>query len=258
MPNLKTLTAMGKREAQASHILGEPALRHCRASCSTLQMKKNQSLESLIVVWSCSWLFYTCSLSSIGPVCSYYKPLSVLCLPSSDIGNARIAGLSEDLHLSSVQYEWLLRSFYITYILFKRMNLLWKVFPPNIYRTHVHFLRYCSMSRFDLELTLRTVSICVASWGLIASMQSMASSFISLLVLRAALGLGEAAFVGVPFFLSLFYRRDELAFRTGFVPFGANSFSPPSLFSCSNFQQGIKLQDTLQEQQRTLLHGPVL
>lgn len=46
-------------------------------------------------------------------------------------------------------------------------------------------------------------------------MQSLAFSFTSLLILRAALGIGEAAFVGVPFFMSFFYRRDELAFRTG-------------------------------------------
>lgn len=46
-------------------------------------------------------------------------------------------------------------------------------------------------------------------------MQSLAFSFTSLLVLRAALGIGEAAFVGVPFFMSFFYKRDELAFRTG-------------------------------------------
>ncbi|KAK4694808.1 hypothetical protein P7C71_g2830, partial [Lecanoromycetidae sp. Uapishka_2] len=59
------------------------------------------------------------------------------------------------------------------------------------------------------------VAVCVASWGLIASLQSVAYSFASLLVLRAALGIGEAAFVGVPFFLSFFYKRDELAFRTG-------------------------------------------
>ena len=66
-----------------------------------------------------------------------------------------------------------------------------------------------------LELTICKVSACVASWGLIASLQSVAFSFASLLFLRAALGIGEAAFVGVPFFLSFFYNRDELAFRTG-------------------------------------------
>lgn len=46
-------------------------------------------------------------------------------------------------------------------------------------------------------------------------MQSLAFSFTSLLILRAALGIGEAGFVGVPFFMSFFYKRDELALRTG-------------------------------------------
>lgn len=37
--------------------------------------------------------------------------------PIADIGNAKIAGMSQDLSLSSNQYEWLLTAFYITYIL---------------------------------------------------------------------------------------------------------------------------------------------
>lgn len=36
-----------------------------------------------------------------------------------------------------------------------------------------------------------------------------------MLALRALLGIGEAAFVGIPFFMSFFYKRDELALRTG-------------------------------------------
>lgn len=59
------------------------------------------------------------------------------------------------------------------------------------------------------------MACCVASWGVIASLQSLAFSFASLLILRAVLGIGEAAFVGIPFFMSFFYKRDELAFRTG-------------------------------------------
>ncbi|KAL9629503.1 MAG: hypothetical protein Q9164_006854 [Protoblastenia rupestris] len=113
-------------------------------------------------------------------------------LDRSNIGNARVAGMYNDLHLSSAQFEWLLRVFYITYIAFEWMTLLWKVFPPHIY-----------------------LAICVASWGLIASLQSLAISFWSMLTLRACLGIGEAAFVGIPFYLSFFYKRDELAFRTG-------------------------------------------
>ena len=60
------------------------------------------------------------------------------------------------------------------------------------------------------------ISLCVFGWGLIASFQALATSFGGLVVLRALLGITEAAFgPGVPFYLSLFYQRDELAFRNG-------------------------------------------
>jgi MFS family permease len=45
-------------------------------------------------------------------------------------------------------------------------------------------------------------------------MQSITTSFAQLLILRTILGMAEAAFTGVPFYLSFFYRREELAFRT--------------------------------------------
>lgn len=114
-------------------------------------------------------------------------------LDRSNIGNARIAGLASDLHLSDTQYEWLLWAFYITYIAFEWMALLYRVVPAHIY-----------------------ISLCIAAWGLIASLQATVSSFGALLVLRGLLGVSEAAFgPGVPFYLSFFYRREELAFRTG-------------------------------------------
>lgn len=111
----------------------------------------------------------------------------------ADIGNAKIAGLQEDLRLSSDQYEWLLTAFYITYILFEWMTLMYRLVPPHIY-----------------------ISLCVFGWGLVASFQALTTSFGGLVVLRALLGITEAAFgPGVPFYLSLFYQRDELAFRNG-------------------------------------------
>ncbi|MCJ1385345.1 hypothetical protein MMC17_008467 [Xylographa soralifera] len=121
------------------------------------------------------------------------EELTVLKKLDRHIGNAKIAGLSEDLQLSTSQYEWLLTTFYITYILFEWMTILYRVVPPHIY-----------------------IALCVASWGLVASLQSVAGSFTSMLVLRALLGVGEAAFgPGVPFYLSFFYKREELALRTG-------------------------------------------
>jgi len=88
-------------------------------------------------------------------------------------------------------YEWALSSFYITYIIFEWMSLLWKVFPAHIY-----------------------ISALVLSWGVIASLQAVATSYPMLIGLRGLLGIGEAGFTGVPFYLSFFYKRSELAFRT--------------------------------------------
>lgn len=60
------------------------------------------------------------------------------------------------------------------------------------------------------------ISLAVLAWSLTACLQAVAGSFASMLVLRALLGIGEAAFSpGIPFLLSFFFKREELAFRTG-------------------------------------------
>lgn len=47
--------------------------------------------------------------------------------------NAKIAGMQEDLHLSSDNYQWLLTIFYISYIVFEWFALMWKVLPPHLW-----------------------------------------------------------------------------------------------------------------------------
>jgi len=86
----------------------------------------------------------------------------------------------------------LLTIFYLTYIAFEWMALLFRLIPPHIY-----------------------VSLTVVPWGLLASAQSLTTSFPQLLVLRMLLGISEAAFCGVPFYLSFFFKRAELASRVG-------------------------------------------
>jgi len=114
-------------------------------------------------------------------------------LDRSNIGNARIAGLEKDLSLSSAQYDWLLTAFYITYIGFEWMILLYRLIPAHIY-----------------------ISMCVLTWGVVASLQSISTSFSQLLILRGLLGITEAAFgPGVPFYMTFFYKRSELAYRVG-------------------------------------------
>ncbi|KAG9891282.1 MFS general substrate transporter, partial [Aureobasidium melanogenum] len=114
-------------------------------------------------------------------------------LDRSNIGNAKVAGLSTSLNLSPAQFEWLLTGFYMSYICFEWMTLLYKIFAPHAY-----------------------ISICVLAWGCLASLQSVSTGFGSMLILRILLGISEAAFgPGVPFYLSFFFKRNELAFRTG-------------------------------------------
>ncbi|CAK3992997.1 hypothetical protein D0861_02731 [Lecanosticta acicola] len=113
-------------------------------------------------------------------------------LDRSNIGNAYIAGLTEDLEITDDQFDWLLTIFYIFYIAFEWMTLCYKIFSPHKY-----------------------VAICVFVWGAVASLQSVTSNYPLMLLWRALLGIGEAAFVGMPFYLTFFFRREELAFRTG-------------------------------------------
>jgi len=95
-------------------------------------------------------------------------------------------------------YEWALTAFYISYISFEWMALLWKVFPAHIY-----------------------VSVIVLTWGITASLQSITTSYPMLIALRVILGIGEAGFTGIPFYLSFFFRRKELAFRTAIFVSGS-------------------------------------
>lgn len=102
--------------------------------------------------------------------------------------------MEEDLQTSPPNpawYEWSLTAFYISYISFEWMSLLWKLVPAHV-----------------------LVSAVVMTWGLTASLQAVAPSYPVLVALRVLLGIGEAGFAGIPFYLSFFFRRDELAFRT--------------------------------------------
>ncbi|KAK9428455.1 major facilitator superfamily domain-containing protein [Lipomyces doorenjongii] len=114
-------------------------------------------------------------------------------LDRSNIGNAKTAGMSASLKLTSNQFSWLLTIFYIPYIVFEFCTLFWKVFPANYYVFAVVFF-----------------------WGMVSALQAVTHSWAGMMVLRFFLGVAEAAYgPGVPFFLSFFYHRHEMAFRSG-------------------------------------------
>ncbi|KAJ4375151.1 hypothetical protein N0V83_002235 [Neocucurbitaria cava] len=114
-------------------------------------------------------------------------------LDRSNIGNARIAGMEEDLDLDSASYTWLLTIFYISYITFSFLAIGWKVVPPHIWAAG-----------------------CVFCWGLVSTVQSAIHSWAAMMALRFFMGVAEIAYgPGIPFLLSFFYLRHELGLRAG-------------------------------------------
>ncbi|KAK5993513.1 MFS transporter prlL [Cladobotryum mycophilum] len=114
-------------------------------------------------------------------------------LDRSNIGNARIAGMSKDLNLVGDRYDWLLTIFYIPYIVFEFLAIMWKIVPPH-----------------------RWAAFVVLIWGLASTLQAVTHSWGAEMALRFIMGAAEAGYgPGIPYLLSFFYLRHELGFRIG-------------------------------------------
>jgi hypothetical protein len=99
-------------------------------------------------------------------------------LDRGNIGNAKIEGLTEDLHMSGAQYNWCLTVFFFTYAAFEvPSNLLLKKLRPSIW--------------------LPTIMV---AWGVVMTLMGIVQSYEGLLVARIFLGVTEAGlFPGVRF-----------------------------------------------------------
>ncbi|KAK0495821.1 major facilitator superfamily domain-containing protein [Armillaria luteobubalina] len=124
------------------------------------------------------------------PVISAIHLLSYL--GRTNIGNARIAGLQRDLQMTDKQYSIALTLTYVSNIFAELpSNLLLRVIGPNY-----------------LLPTL------VVSWGLVATLQGVVTSYSGLLACRFFLGLCEGgAFPGVVLYLTYFYPRAKITTR---------------------------------------------
>lgn len=65
------------------------------------------------------------------PLVFFLYMLSVL--DRSNLGNARLAGMEDDIDLSGFRYNWLGTIFYIAYIISQWLLIGWKQFPPHIW-----------------------------------------------------------------------------------------------------------------------------
>ncbi|QDS71511.1 hypothetical protein FKW77_004894 [Venturia effusa] len=113
-----------------------------------------------------------------------------------NIGNARLYGLERDLKLKGNQYQIAVSLLFVTYILGELpSNLIIKKIGPSRW---VPFLCIC--------------------WGLIATLTGVVRNFAGLVACRLLLGLFEGGlFPGIAVYLTLFYRKNELALRVGYL-----------------------------------------
>ncbi|KAF2195083.1 MFS general substrate transporter [Zopfia rhizophila CBS 207.26] len=141
-------------------------------------------------------------------------------LDRSNIGNARIAGMEDDLELTSDKYDWLLTIFYISYILFEFQAIMWKIVPPH-----------------------RWAAFCVFGWGLVSTVQAGIHTWSAEMALRFFMGLTEAGYgPGIPYLLSFFYLRHELGLRIGIFLAAAplaNTFAGALAFGITSGSPGI-------------------
>jgi len=112
-----------------------------------------------------------------------------------NIGNARVQGLSKELDLDTgVRFNWALSIFYIIYLLVEvPSNILLKWIGPKYY-----------------------LPLLVVGFGFVSICTAFVRDLGGLMGARAVLGIFEGgAMPGMAFFLSCFYKREELLFRIG-------------------------------------------
>ncbi|KAL4781725.1 major facilitator superfamily domain-containing protein [Aspergillus varians] len=115
-------------------------------------------------------------------------------LDRTNVGNAKILGLEDDLNITNHQYDIGLAIFYLFYILSEvPSNLIIKKASPKIWLP-----------------ALTTV------WGIITMCLGFVRNFASFAAVRALLGIAEGGLLpGMVLYLSAFYRRGDLALRIG-------------------------------------------
>ncbi|KAH7169914.1 major facilitator superfamily domain-containing protein [Dactylonectria macrodidyma] len=110
----------------------------------------------------------------------------------ANIGNARLAGFEADLNLTGFDYNQILSIFYVSYIVFEiPSNLACKWIGPGWF--------------------LPCITLC---FGIVTVSFAFVSTLEAACGVRFLLGLFEAGMLpGIAYYLSRWYRRDELAFR---------------------------------------------
>ncbi|KAH9832213.1 major facilitator superfamily domain-containing protein [Rhodofomes roseus] len=113
-------------------------------------------------------------------------------LDRSNIGNAKLDGLTTDLKMTQADYLNALTLYFLGYVLFE--------IPSNIV-----------LKRLTPRLWLPTLMVV---WGIVSTLMGLVHNYAGLLAVRFFLGATEAGlFPGVVYYLSCWYKRKEQHFR---------------------------------------------
>ncbi|OAA73080.1 Major facilitator superfamily domain, general substrate transporter [Akanthomyces lecanii RCEF 1005] len=124
-------------------------------------------------------------------------------LDRSNVGNARIEGMLDDINITGNQYLTGLTVYFIGYVLFE--------IPCNIV-----------LKRTTPRIWLPTLTL---AWGVVATLLGVVSNLAGFLVARFFLGAAESGlFPGVVYYFSMWYRRGERQYRISLF-FGAASLA---------------------------------
>ncbi|KAI1074582.1 MFS general substrate transporter [Whalleya microplaca] len=134
------------------------------------------------LVWRLDWIL-------IPWLCILYL---LAFLDRTNIGNAKVAGFAEDLHLASHDYNLTLTIFFISYSVFEPLtNVLLKKLRPSVF-----------------------IPIIMILWGCSMTGMGFVTNYSGILAARWFLGLTEAGlFPGVNYYLSCWYKRSEFGIR---------------------------------------------
>ncbi|KAL9111123.1 MAG: hypothetical protein Q9227_004386 [Pyrenula ochraceoflavens] len=112
----------------------------------------------------------------------------------SNIGNARIDGLAEDLHLTGNEFNVALVVFYVPYIIVDvPSNWIIKRFRAGFY-----------------------LPLLITCWGIVSTFLGFTKSYGGLIAARLFLGLCEGGLLGgMVVYLAMFYRRHQMLYRIG-------------------------------------------
>jgi len=159
------------RESASSNLKGEP-----------LADFKFDSAEKTRIFRKMDWYLL--------PFVSLLYLLSFL--DRSNIGNAKIAGLSTDLDLKGLRYNIAAAVFFIPYAFVEvPSNILLKLMRPS-----------------------RWIPSIMVAWGIVMTLMSLVNSYDGLIIARIFLGLTEGGlFPGITYYISLWYPRQMQAKR---------------------------------------------